>query len=80
MHLDCDSFESFLNHEQRHPGLNELLYPFYTIERTTHIIQNYEKNAAFRNKSTISLYYSSLLNQTPLILSLNQNPNRFNIG
>ncbi len=37
--LSCDQFERFLNREQRHPGLNELLYPFYTREKTLELIE-----------------------------------------
>ena len=46
-----EQFESFLNREQRDPGLNELLYPFYTIEKADEMIQKYETDDSFRKRS-----------------------------
>lgn len=41
--MNSDQFEDFLNHEQRHPGLNELLYPFYTRQRAAELIENFQQ-------------------------------------
>jgi hypothetical protein len=46
-----DQFEKFLNREQRDPGLNELLYPFYTTDKSAEMIQKFETDESFRKKS-----------------------------
>jgi phosphatidylinositol phospholipase C beta len=49
--LTGEQFEKFLNREQRDPGLNELLYPFYTVEKSAEMIQKFETDESFRKKS-----------------------------
>jgi hypothetical protein len=48
-----DQFENFLNHEQRHPGLNELLHPFYNKQKTAALIQKMERDEQYSNKSKL---------------------------
>jgi len=51
--LNAEQFENFLNKEQRDPGLNELLYPFYTIDKSGEMILKYETDESFRKKSNL---------------------------
>jgi hypothetical protein len=52
LHLNPNQFEDFLNKKQRDPGLNELLYPFYTTEKAATLIQKFETDESFRKKSS----------------------------
>ncbi len=51
LYLVPDQFEKFLNREQRDPGLNELLYPFYTTDKSAEMILKFETDESFRKKS-----------------------------
>jgi phosphatidylinositol phospholipase C, beta len=49
--MTASQFENFLNKEQRDPGLNELLYPYYTIDKVTEMIRKFETDESFAKKS-----------------------------
>ena len=51
LYLNAEQFESFLNKEQRDPGLNELLHPFYTTDKSSEMILKYETEESYRRKS-----------------------------
>ena len=54
LYLTAEQFENFLNKEQRDPGLNELLYPFYTTDKALEMIQKFESDDSFRKKKQMS--------------------------
>ena len=54
--LTAEQFETFLNKEQRDPGLNELLYPNYTVEKAMELINKFEIEDSFKKKS-ICLFF-----------------------
>lgn len=62
LQLNSKEFENFLNKEQRHPGLNELLYPFYTQEKTTRLIQDLETHKSYKKKSIFMFMKLKLFN------------------
>ena len=53
-----DQLVDFLNNTQRDPRLNEILYPYYNMQRGQHIIDTYEKNKDFAKKGILILEYS----------------------
>ncbi|CAF0820017.1 unnamed protein product [Brachionus calyciflorus] len=53
-YLAPEKFEMFLNKEQRDPCLNELLYPFYTVQKATELIDKFETDDSFRKKKRLS--------------------------
>ncbi|RNA14768.1 1-phosphatidylinositol 4-5-bisphosphate phosphodiesterase classes I and II-like [Brachionus plicatilis] len=53
-YLNAEKFEQFLNKEQRDPSLNELLYPFYSLQKATELIQKFEIDDSFRKKKKLS--------------------------
>lgn len=55
LYLAPDQFENFLNREQRDPGLNELLYPFYNTDKAAEMILKFETDENFKSKSRILL-------------------------
>ena len=52
--LSSEQFAHFLNGEQRDPRLNELLHPRYTAEKAADMINKYESDESFRQKSKLS--------------------------
>lgn len=55
--MNAEKFEQFLNKEQRDPSLNELLYPFYSVQKATELIQKYETDDSLRKKSKFFLFH-----------------------
>ena len=49
--MNAEQFEAFLNKEQRDPGLNELLYPNYTVDKAIEMIQRFEMEDSFKKSS-----------------------------
>ena len=43
-----------MNKEQRDPGLNELLYPFYTVQKATELMQKFEIDDSMKKKSNFN--------------------------
>ncbi|XP_057303429.1 1-phosphatidylinositol 4,5-bisphosphate phosphodiesterase beta-1-like [Hydractinia symbiolongicarpus] len=54
-YLTLEQLVDFLNNRQRDPRLNEILYPYYNIERAQAIINSYESNTDFADKGYISI-------------------------
>lgn len=52
-YLTIEQLVDFLNNRQRDPRLNEILYPYYNIERAQAIINSYESNTDFADKGKI---------------------------
>ena len=51
--MTVSQFQRFLNDEQRDPRLNELLYPYYTLDRAAEMIQKFESDDTFKKKSNL---------------------------
>jgi hypothetical protein len=49
--MTAQQFQNFFNEKQRDSRLNELLHPYYTIDRATEIISKFETDALFEKKS-----------------------------
>ena len=52
--MSPEQFQNFFNHKQRDPRLNELLYPYYTLDKATKMILKFETDDSFRKKSIYS--------------------------
>ena len=65
-YLTADQLVDFLNSHQGDPRLNEILFPYYNIQRATGIIQRYELNKDFANKGMYLRIHHSLLPCCPL--------------
>lgn len=46
-----EQFQNFFNEKQRDPRLNELLYPYYTVDKACEMILKFETDESFRKKS-----------------------------
>uniref|UniRef100_T1J5Z0 1-phosphatidylinositol 4,5-bisphosphate phosphodiesterase n=1 Tax=Strigamia maritima TaxID=126957 RepID=T1J5Z0_STRMM len=53
-HLTAEQLVQFVNHEQRDPRLNEILYPYVTNPRARDIIMQYEPNKTLAAKGLLS--------------------------
>ena len=49
--MSPEQFQNFFNEKQRDPRLNELLYPYYTLDKATKMILKFETDDSFRKKS-----------------------------
>ncbi|XP_043931726.1 1-phosphatidylinositol 4,5-bisphosphate phosphodiesterase beta-3 isoform X2 [Protopterus annectens] len=59
-YLTIDQLTDFINHKQRDPRLNEILYPPLKKEQIRQVIEKYEPNRQFVEKDQISLEGFSL--------------------
>jgi phosphatidylinositol phospholipase C beta len=57
--MNPEQFQNFFNEKQRDPRLNELLYPFYTLEKSCEMILKFETDESFRKKSIKVFYFYS---------------------
>uniref|UniRef100_A0A914VY07 Phosphoinositide phospholipase C n=1 Tax=Plectus sambesii TaxID=2011161 RepID=A0A914VY07_9BILA len=53
--ITAEQFAQFLNEEQRDPRLNELQYPYYTVNNVQKLIGRYEPNAELAAKGGLSI-------------------------
>ena len=53
--MSPEQFQNFFNEKQRDPRLNELLYPYYTLDKSCEMIMKFETDESFRKKSMMFL-------------------------
>jgi len=70
--MTAEQFMEFINKEQRDPRLNEILYPYTTVERARELIQEYEPNPYNAESGQLSLdgFLRYLLSEDNAIVSL----------
>lgn len=70
--LTVDELIEFFNSKQRDPRLNEILYPFYNVDRVKQIIRTYELDEKLKEKSKCVV----LCNLRQISLSFYRNEDR----
>ncbi len=70
--MSAEQFMDFINKEQRDPRLNEILYPYTTVERARELITEYEPNPYNAECGSLSLdgFLRYLLSEDNAIVSM----------
>lgn len=73
-YLNVNQLVNFLNHEQRDPRLNEILYPYYNKEKALSLIWKYEKSLdnLQRDRITVNGLTRYLLSDDNLLMMPNR--------
>lgn len=53
-YLTVEQFRDFLNDQQRDPRLNEILYPYASLQKAQELIHKYERNSSLASKGHMS--------------------------
>jgi hypothetical protein len=57
--MNADQLEYFINEIQRDSRLNELIFPYLTIEQATRLIKKFEIDNLYLKKSNFFYFYST---------------------